>query len=105
MGMQSHAQANMSCVAQGMARGDLPYSPMIRRSPALKEPMVKIGRAAPARGLPGLLLAGAAALVLSACASGARTPDLTLPQAFQAPAGAQDLSVRQLDHWWLIFGD
>ena len=66
---------------------------------------MKIGRAAPARGLPGLLLAGAAALALSACASGARNPDLTLPQAFQAPAGTQDLSVQQLDRWWLIFGD
>ena len=61
-----------------------------------------IGRAAP-RVLTGLLLTGAAAL--SACASGARNPDLTLPQAFQAPAGTQDLSVQQLDHWWLIFGD
>ena len=52
-----------------------------------------IGRAAP-RVLTGLLLTGAAALALSACASGARNPDLTLPQAFQAPAGTQDLSVQ-----------
>ncbi|HEX3406510.1 MAG TPA: TolC family protein [Caulobacteraceae bacterium] len=66
---------------------------------------MKIGRAAPTRTLSGLLLAGAAALALSACASGARKPDVTLPQAFEAPAGTRELSVQQLDHWWLIFGD
>ena len=60
---------------------------------------MKIGRA------PTILLAGVAALALAACASGARQPDLALPQAYEAPAGAQDLSVQQLDHWWLIFGD
>jgi NodT family efflux transporter outer membrane factor (OMF) lipoprotein len=60
---------------------------------------VKIGRA------PSMLFVGAAALALAACASGARKPDLALPQAFEAPAGTQDLSVQQLDHWWLIFGD
>jgi NodT family efflux transporter outer membrane factor (OMF) lipoprotein len=60
---------------------------------------VKIGRA------PTILLASAAALALAACASGARKPDLTLPQAYEAPAGTQDLSVQQLDRWWTIFGD
>jgi NodT family efflux transporter outer membrane factor (OMF) lipoprotein len=60
---------------------------------------VKIGRAA------AMLCAGAAALALTACASGARKPDLTLPAAYEAPAGVQDLGVAQLDHWWLIFGD
>jgi NodT family efflux transporter outer membrane factor (OMF) lipoprotein len=60
---------------------------------------VKIGRA------PTILLAGAAALALAACASGARKPDLSLPQAYEAPAGTQDLSVQQLDRWWTIFGD
>ena len=40
-----------------------------------------------------------------ACASGARKPDVTAPQAYEAPAGTQDLSVQQLDRWWLIFGD
>jgi NodT family efflux transporter outer membrane factor (OMF) lipoprotein len=60
---------------------------------------VKIARAAT------ILLSGAAMLALGACASGARQPDLALPQAFQAPAGTQNLSTQQLDHWWLIFGD
>lgn len=60
---------------------------------------MKIGRA------PTILLASAAALALTACASGARKPDLTLPRAYEAPAGAQDLSVQQLDRWWTIFGD
>jgi NodT family efflux transporter outer membrane factor (OMF) lipoprotein len=52
-----------------------------------------------------LLLAGAAALALQACASGARKPDLTLPAQYEAPAGAVDLSSHQLDSWWTIFGD
>jgi multidrug efflux system outer membrane protein len=52
-----------------------------------------------------MLLTGAAALALTACASGARKPNLTVPAAYEAPAGAQDLSAEQLDHWWLIFGD
>jgi outer membrane protein, multidrug efflux system len=60
---------------------------------------VKIGRA------PTILLASAAALALAACASGARKPDLSVPQAYEAPAGTQDLSVLQLDRWWTIFGD
>ena len=60
---------------------------------------MKIARAAT------ILLTGAVTLALGACASGARKPDVSLPQAFQAPAGAQDLSAQQLDHWWLIFGD
>jgi len=60
---------------------------------------VKIGRA------PTILLASAAALALAACASGARKPDVSVPQAFEAPAGTQDLSVQQLDRWWTIFGD
>ncbi len=52
-----------------------------------------------------LLLAGAAALALQACASGARKPDLTLPAAYEAPAGTADLSDQALDRWWVIFGD
>jgi outer membrane protein, multidrug efflux system len=60
---------------------------------------VKSGRAA------GMLLAGAAALALQACASGARKPDLTLPAAYEAPAGTVDVSGQTLDRWWLIFGD
>ena len=60
---------------------------------------MKIGRA------PRFLLASAAALALAACASGARKPDLSVPQAYEAPAGTQDLSVQQLDRWWTIFGD
>jgi NodT family efflux transporter outer membrane factor (OMF) lipoprotein len=60
---------------------------------------VKTGRAAL------LLLSGAAALALQACASGARKPDLTLPAAYEAPAGSADLSSQTLDRWWVIFGD
>jgi multidrug efflux system outer membrane protein len=52
-----------------------------------------------------MLLAGAAALALQACASGARKPDLTLPAAYEAPAGTADVSGQNLDQWWLIFGD
>jgi NodT family efflux transporter outer membrane factor (OMF) lipoprotein len=60
---------------------------------------VKSGRAA------AILLAGAAALALQACASGARKPDLTLPTAYEAPAGTAELPSRTLDQWWVIFGD
>jgi len=82
-----------------MARGDLPYSPMIRRSPCSREPALKIGRAAT------LLASGAAALALGACSADIRKPDLTLPAAYEADAGTQALSVAQLDRWWPIFGD
>ncbi|HZZ89028.1 MAG TPA: TolC family protein [Caulobacteraceae bacterium] len=50
-----------------------------------------------------LLLAGAAAL--QGCASGVRKADLTLPTAYEAPAGAAQLTSLQLDRWWTIFGD
>jgi NodT family efflux transporter outer membrane factor (OMF) lipoprotein len=52
-----------------------------------------------------MLLAGAAALALQACASGARKPDLALPAAYEAPAGTADVTGQTLDRWWLIFGD
>lgn len=51
------------------------------------------------------LLAGAAALALAACATGARKPDVALPAAYEAPAGAMSLKTEALDRWWLIFGD
>jgi NodT family efflux transporter outer membrane factor (OMF) lipoprotein len=51
------------------------------------------------------LLAGAAALALGACASDARKPNVTLPAAYEAPAGTAALTPIQLDRWWLIFGD
>lgn len=60
---------------------------------------MKIGRTAV------LLLSGAAALALQGCASDARKPDLTLPTAYEAPAGTTDLSDQTLDRWWTIFGD
>lgn len=60
---------------------------------------MKIGRAAT------MLLTGAAVLALGACSSDVRKPDLTLPAAYQADKGVQDLSVEQLDRWWPIFGD
>ena len=52
-----------------------------------------------------MLFAGAAALALQACASGARKPDLTVPAAYEAPAGTADVSGQALDRWWLTFGD
>ncbi|HEY3797864.1 MAG TPA: efflux transporter outer membrane subunit [Caulobacteraceae bacterium] len=52
-----------------------------------------------------ILLMGASALALAACASGARKPDLTLPAAYEAPAGTAILAPQQLDTWWTIFGD
>lgn len=52
-----------------------------------------------------LCLAGAAALALAACASGARKPDLTLPAAYEAPPGTAALAPAALDTWWTIFGD
>ncbi len=51
------------------------------------------------------LLTGAAALVLGACASGVRHPDLTLPAAYEAPPGTAALTPETLERWWLIFGD
>ena len=52
-----------------------------------------------------MLLAGAAALALAACASNVRKPVTPLPAAFEAPAGTQDLGVQGLDRWWTVFGD
>lgn len=65
----------------------------------LGEPTVMRGRAS------AILLTGVAALALTACATGQRKPDLTLPAAYEAPAGTMDLSVEGLDRWWVIFGD
>lgn len=50
-------------------------------------------------------LAGVAALALAACATGARKPDVTLPAAYEAPAGTAELQPETLDRWWRIFGD
>src|SRR5579872_3302367 len=47
----------------------------------------------------------AAVLLLAACASGVRKPDVSLPAAYEAPPGTQTLSDAQLDRWWTIFGD
>ncbi len=87
----------MSCPLPGAEYGDLLYSPTIRRTPGKRK--VLNGRSA------GRLLAAACALALAACASGARKPDLTLPAAYEAPAGAAQLSNETLDRWWRIFGD
>jgi NodT family efflux transporter outer membrane factor (OMF) lipoprotein len=50
-------------------------------------------------------LAVATAVALVGCASGARKPDLTLPAAYEAPAGAAALAPAALDTWWTIFDD
>ncbi len=34
-----------------------------------------------------------------------RTPDVSLPVAYEAPKGETALSTEQLDHWWLLFSD
>ena len=44
-------------------------------------------------------------LALGACASGVRKPDVTLPAAYEAPAGAVALAPAALERWWLVFGD
>lgn len=47
------------------------------------------------------------ALPLVACAPAKRAPDLRLPQAYEAPQGAQDTAAAAvpLDRWWLAFND
>jgi outer membrane protein, multidrug efflux system len=50
---------------------------------------------------PGLI-----ATLLAGCVGGhPRAPDLTLRQAYEAPATGPKLTNEQLDHWWLIFDD
>jgi len=55
--------------------------------------------------MAAILFAAAALVALQGCASGARKPDVALPTAYEAPAGAAVLSAKALDDWWLIFGD
>ncbi len=72
---------------------------VVRHAAMSRRPRVIARRAA------RLLFAGAAALALAACASGVRKPDVTLPTAYEAPAGTQALAPAALDRWWEIFGD
>jgi len=58
-----------------------------------------------ARRKATILLAGAAAVALAGCAAGVRKADITLPPAYEAPAGTQALAPPTLDRWWTIFGD
>jgi multidrug efflux system outer membrane protein len=53
----------------------------------------------------GRAAACTALAMLAACASGARKPDVTLPAAYEAPAGSAALPAPALDRWWLIFKD
>ena len=57
------------------------------------------------RRMATILLAAAAAAALGACAAGVRKADVTLPTAYEAPAGTQALASLTLDRWWTIFGD
>jgi multidrug efflux system outer membrane protein len=57
------------------------------------------------RRVATMLLAGATALALAACASGVRKAQTPLPTAYEAPAGTQVLDVQALDRWWTVFGD
>jgi NodT family efflux transporter outer membrane factor (OMF) lipoprotein len=52
---------------------------------------------------PLAILAAVSTLALAACGTAPRTPDLTLPAAFEAPAGAAQAVA--LDRWWEVFGD
>jgi len=52
-----------------------------------------------------ILVAGAAALALGACAAGVRKAEINLPTAYEAPPGTQALAPPTLDRWWTIFGD
>ena len=55
------------------------------------------------RRFPGPVLLSA---LLVGCVGGRpRAPDLTLPQAYEAPAAGPQLTTEQLDRWWLIFHD
>jgi NodT family efflux transporter outer membrane factor (OMF) lipoprotein len=46
------------------------------------------------------------ATLLAGCIGGRpRTPDVRLPQAYEAPASAPQLTTAQLDRWWLTFND
>jgi NodT family efflux transporter outer membrane factor (OMF) lipoprotein len=52
---------------------------------------------------PAILIAFAA---LCACAGPPhRAPDLSLPAAYEAPAGEAPLAPAELDRWWLLFDD
>jgi multidrug efflux system outer membrane protein len=55
------------------------------------------------RRKPLALLAAVSTLALAACGTAPRAPDLTLPVAFEAPAGSN--STVALDRWWEVFGD
>ena len=59
-------------------------------------------RSAVSLAVSSLLVAGAC-LALGACAH-VRTPDLRLPQAYEAPKGVPAGAI-DLDRWWLAFGD
>jgi len=44
--------------------------------------------------------------LLAGCIGGhPRAPDIRLPQAYEAPAGAPQLAPAALDRWWLVFDD
>jgi NodT family efflux transporter outer membrane factor (OMF) lipoprotein len=61
------------------------------------------GRPRPFRSGTSLLALSLAGLALAGCVNTPRpTPDLRLPAAFEAPAGAAQAD---LDHWWTSFND
>jgi NodT family efflux transporter outer membrane factor (OMF) lipoprotein len=47
------------------------------------------------------------AMLLAGCALGEKIgkPDLTLPQAFEAPQSSTPPQAQTIDHWWLLFND
>ncbi len=50
-------------------------------------------------------VAALAPLVLAACGTPPRKPDLTLPTAYQAPAATSPADAIPLDQWWTAFND
>jgi len=60
-----------------------------------------------ARAGTPLLCVGLVGALLSGCALNEKiiTPQITLPQAFEAPQGASGSSTAALDRWWLLFND
>ena len=63
------------------------------------------GRSRPLQSGASLLVLGLAGLALAGCVNTPRpTPDLRLPAAYEAPAGAA-LPQASLDRWWTSFND
>jgi len=64
------------------------------------------GRLSDSRTLGGLLVAAAAAALLTGCATGSvRTADVRTPAAYEAAQPAEAAPVASLDQWWTLYND